>query len=248
MLNGRQVSGFKRAICSVALMTSLTSGHVFSAETASGVLDPSALTDQQQLSYAIGVVFGSRLQKEASELDMALFEQGLKDSYQGLPLLLTDSQIKNAFDRYQQLKEDARNTHLKALEALSDKNFKIGQDFLKQNLSQSSVKELEPGLQYQVITTGEGVKPSATDRVKVHYQGQLINGDVFDSSYERGEPVEFELDQVIPGWTKSVVNMQEGAIWTIWVAPHLAYGAGGAGPIGPNEVLEFKIELIKVNP
>jgi FKBP-type peptidyl-prolyl cis-trans isomerase FklB len=127
-------------------------------------------------------------------------------------------------------------------------NKKAGEDFLAQNKTREGVKTLPSGLQYQVLQQGKGKSPAKTDKVTTHYHGTLIDGTVFDSSYERGQPATFPVNGVIAGWTEALQLMQEGAKWRLFIPSDLAYGARGAGDdIGPNAALIFDVELISVN-
>ena len=127
-------------------------------------------------------------------------------------------------------------------------NLTLGREFLEENAKKDSVKVTESGLQYMVLKEGKGAKPGATDTVTVHYTGTLIDGKVFDSSVERGEPATFPLDKVIPGWTEGLQLMSEGAKYRLFIPSELAYGSKGAGDqILPNSTLIFDVELIKVN-
>ena len=122
-----------------------------------------------------------------------------------------------------------------------------GEAFLKENATKEGVVTTASGLQYKVVKEGAGKSPKATDTVLVHYRGTLINGMEFDSSYERREPIEFPLNQVIRGWTEGVQLMKEGATFQFYIPSNLAYGSRGAGPdIGPDETLIFDVELLKV--
>jgi FKBP-type peptidyl-prolyl cis-trans isomerase len=122
-----------------------------------------------------------------------------------------------------------------------------GQAFLAENAKKEGVKTTASGLQYEVLTPGTGKSPKATDIVRVNYRGTTIDGKEFDSSYKRGEPIEFPLNGVIPGWTEGLQLMKEGAKYRFFIPPNLAYGLAGAGPlIGPNETLIFDVELLKV--
>jgi len=127
-------------------------------------------------------------------------------------------------------------------------NIKKGKDFLVENAKKKGVVQTESGLQYKVITEGEGEHPAATNQVKVHYHGTLIDGTVFDSSVDRGEPITFGLNQVIKGWTEGVQLMKPGAKYEFYIPSELAYGERGSGQIGPNETLIFEVELIEVLP
>ncbi|MEM9399250.1 MAG: FKBP-type peptidyl-prolyl cis-trans isomerase [Verrucomicrobiota bacterium] len=124
-----------------------------------------------------------------------------------------------------------------------------GRDFLEDNGKRSGVKTTKSGLQYEIVKKGTGTSPKASDRVLCHYEGKLIEGKVFDSSYRNGKPITFGVMQVIPGWTEALQMMREGSKWKIYIPAKLAYGYRGSPPaIGPNETLIFDIELIKVNP
>jgi FKBP-type peptidyl-prolyl cis-trans isomerase len=121
-----------------------------------------------------------------------------------------------------------------------------GDKFLLENRVKEGVQVTESGLQYKVIQMGDGAKPAATDRVTVHYRGTLLNGEEFDSSYSRNQPMTFQLDQVIPGWTEGVQLMPVGSKFMFYVPPDLAYGPNGGGPIGPNATLIFEVELLGI--
>ena len=128
-------------------------------------------------------------------------------------------------------------------------NAEKGKKFLEENAKKSGVDTLANGIQYKIIKKGEGAKPAATDIVKVHYRGTLIDGTEFDSSIKRGEPIEFPLNRVIPGWTTALQQMPVGSKWEIFIPSDQAYGQRGSGAIGPNETLIFEVELLDiVNP
>jgi len=132
--------------------------------------------------------------------------------------------------------------------AVSTKNLQTGEAFLAKNKNKKGVVSLPSGLQYKILKKGTGPKPSTTSVVTVNYEGKLINGTVFDSSYRRGQPTTFPLNNVIPGWQQALQLMKVGSTWKIFVPPQLAYGSRGAGSaIGPNETLIFKVNLIKID-
>ncbi|HSR63108.1 MAG TPA: FKBP-type peptidyl-prolyl cis-trans isomerase, partial [Gammaproteobacteria bacterium] len=132
--------------------------------------------------------------------------------------------------------------------ARADDNLNSGEKFLEENGKKEDVVELDSGLQYKVIKKGTGEKPQSDSNVKVHYHGTLINGEVFDSSYERGEPVDLTVNQVIKGWQEALTKMPVGSKWKVYIPSKLAYGERGAGDvIGPNETLIFDIELLAIN-
>ena len=129
---------------------------------------------------------------------------------------------------------------------LADENAEKGKVFLEENKAKEGVTTTESGLQYRVITEGSGVKPKATDTVTVHYSGKLLDGTEFDSSYSRNEPATFDLNSVIPGWTEGLQLMPQGSKWELVIPSDLAYGPGANGPIPPNSVLVFEVELLEV--
>jgi FKBP-type peptidyl-prolyl cis-trans isomerase FklB len=131
---------------------------------------------------------------------------------------------------------------------MAEQNAKAGEEFLAANAKKEGVKTTASGLQYLVLKEGQGKKPGSSDKVEVHYHGTLINGKVFDSSVDRGEPITFGVTQVIPGWTEALKMMNEGSKWRVFIPSELAYGRKGTpdGRIGPNEVLIFEIELLNV--
>jgi FKBP-type peptidyl-prolyl cis-trans isomerase FklB len=135
---------------------------------------------------------------------------------------------------------------MKAANAAAEKNKKEGEAFLAANKTKPGVMTLPSGIQYVVLKEGTGKQPKATDQVKVHDHGTLIDGTVFDSSVDRGEPMTFRLNKVIPGWTESVQKMKEGSKWRVFIPSDLAYGPDGQQPIGPNTTLIFEIELLEV--
>ncbi len=201
-------------------------------------------TDDQKASYGIGVNIGSQLANEQSiEVDIDALIEGLKDSIAGSDLDLSEEEIRAAFGAIQQKAQAKAEEDAKAAQAEAV-------DFLTANAKKDGVIELVPGkLQYSVITAGEGeAKPTAADTVKTHYHGTLIDGTVFDSSVDRGQPISFPLNGVIPGWTQALQEMTTGDKWKLFIHPDLAYGARGSGAIPPNSALIFEVELLEINP
>lgn len=204
--------------------------------------------DMKKVSYAIGVNIGRNVAEQEISIDLEEFTAGLKAAIEGADLKLTDEQmaeVLTAFQLEQQQKMIAARQ--KKMEEAKER----GVEFLAKNAEKEGVKKTESGLQYKVIKSGEGKKPKATDGVTVHYRGRLIDDTEFDSSYNEdgtpGEPAEFPVNRVIPGWTEVLQLMQEGDQWEVYLPSELAYGERGAGDdIGPNEVLIFHIHLLKV--
>jgi FKBP-type peptidyl-prolyl cis-trans isomerase FklB len=162
----------------------------------------------------------------------------------GGTLLLTEQQMKDVLNKFQ---KDLMAKRTAEFNKKSEENKTKGDAFLIQNKAKSGVVTLADGLQYKIITTGKGAKPTKEDTVTVEYKGQLINGEVFDSTEKSGKPATFKLSQVIPGWTEALQLMTAGSTWEIYVPANLAYGSRSVGgPIGPNETLIFNIHLISV--
>lgn len=214
-----------------------------SSDAASGT-DPSLQTDAQKFGYAIGVDLGKSLQPVKDDVDVAALKAGLDDAYSGAAPKMDDAAreaIKTTVAKKMQERQ------LKDREEQATKNKDEGAKFLEDNGKRDGVKTTKSGLQYEVLTEGKGAHPKATDTVTVHYKGTLLNGEEFDSSYSRGQPVSFPLNNVIPGWTEGVQLMTPGSKYKFFIPSDLAYGERGAGvKIGPNQVLVFEVELLSV--
>jgi FKBP-type peptidyl-prolyl cis-trans isomerase len=200
-------------------------------------------TDDQKVAYSIGYNFGQQLAANTDSLDLNVLIAGLKDGFNGSDEKLTAeerTQVMQAFSKRRQ--EEMKNQRSE----IETKNKSAGQAFLTENKAKEGVVTLESGLQYKVLTEGTGAKPAATDTVKVHYVGTLIDGTEFDSSVARGEPAEFALNRVIPGWTEALQLMKAGGKWQLFIPAELAYGPRGSGAIEPHSTLIFDVELLEV--
>lgn len=200
-------------------------------------------TDQEKVSYSFGMIFGQRMQGDLPDVDLETFIQGIRDGYSGGPALLTEQQRAEAMQKFQQ---QQRDKHMQEFEGMAAENKAKGEQFLAGNKNKEGVVTLASGLQYKILKEGNGPKPGAMDTVKVHYEGSLIDGTVFDSSIARGEPVSFPLSSVIKGWTEGLQLMPTGSKWQLFIPSDLAYGPGGNRGIGPNETLLFVVELLDV--
>jgi len=191
------------------------------------------------VSYGLGVSIGENLKKSNFEgVNFDLIAKGMSDFYGGKPGM-TAEQANNAIRTYMGAAEKKKG----------DDNLKKGQAFLDENKKKSGVQVTASGLQYQIMKEGTGAKPTVNDNVTTHYHGTLIDGTVFDSSVDRGEPAKFPVSGVIPGWTEALQLMSVGSKWKLFVPANLAYGERGAGPqIGPNSTLIFEVELISIDP
>lgn len=191
-----------------------------------------------KLSYALGLSMANNfLGSGVQELNIEDFADGLRAVYEG-------AEKKMTFDEAKQVVTD----FFTELESKGSKmNEQLGKEFLANNAKQEGVHVTASGLQYQIVKEGTGPKPGINDAVTVHYTGRLIDGTVFDSSVERGEPATFGVGQVIPGWVEGLQMMNEGSAWRLFIPSELAYGKHGTGPIKPNSTLIFDVQLIKVN-
>ncbi|MCP4388194.1 MAG: FKBP-type peptidyl-prolyl cis-trans isomerase [Gammaproteobacteria bacterium] len=195
-------------------------------------------TDDDRFSYSLGMLVGERVLKQYGDVNYDLVLEGMKAQHQGQATLLT---LEEAGDSLKVHSE-------KQFAEQSAGNRKLGEDYLKDNATKEGVQVTESGLQFSVINPAAGAKPKATDKVTVHYRGTLIDGTEFDSSYSRGEPTSFTLNQVIPGWTEGLQLMSVGAKYRFVIPYTLGYGERGAGgQIGPFETLIFEVELVEIN-
>lgn len=198
-------------------------------------------SDSAKLGYTIGVQIASDLVNGGiqSEIDMDAFLAAQKDVLSGAEPRLSAEQMTAAQQSFQLKQQEA-------FVAVADGNKAKGEAYLVENKAKSDVKTTESGLQYEVIREGKGAQPTAESTVTVHYQGALIDGTVFDSSYERNQPADFPLNGVIPGFSEGIKLMKEGAKYKLSIPSDIAYGEQGPASIGPNQVLVFDVELIAV--
>lgn len=200
-------------------------------------------TERAQVSYMIGRDIANSMKIIKDDLDLEILRQAMEDTFQERDSKLTDEQMKEiqaAFTTKLQARQAAEAAELAA------KSKSEGEAFLAANKDKPGVQVTESGLQYRVERAGNGATPTASDVVRVHYKGTLLNGETFDSSYDRGEPAEFGLGQVIPGWSEGVQLMKVGSKYTFWIPAELAYGEAGGGPIPANAMLTFEVELMEI--
>ena len=229
---------FKAPLASVLLAAASVS--TFAADSA-----PALATEQDKISYAIGADIGGSLKRMEAEVNLDKLTAGLCDALAGSKLQLSDEEIMASMQAFQ---TKAREKMMAQRAAATEKAAKAGVEFLEANKKKEGVVTLPSGLQYKVIKQGDGVKPKATDTVKTHYRGTLVDGKEFDSSYKRGEPAQFPVGGVIKGWTEALQLMPVGSKWQLVIPSDLAYGEQGAGAdIPPNSVLVFEIELLEVS-
>lgn len=199
---------------------------------------------KNKASYSIGINLGSQLSRTKDDIDLESVILGVQDAFAGEKPRLTMEEIQQVMQEFQ---AQMQQKQMEKMAAISKQNKEEGKAYLAKNKTKKGVKTLESGLQYRVIKAGKGESPKASDTVVTHYRGNLINGQVFDSSYKRGEPATFPVNGVIPGWTEALQKMKVGAKWELVIPAELAYGSQGAGQIiGPDSVLIFEIELLEI--
>lgn len=203
------------------------------------------VTAQDSAGYAIGMDIARNFKRQGVEVNLKALFKAMEDVYAASPLLLSDAAAQSTIAGLQ------TRIQMKAAESRKAKlseNLKKAEDFLAQNKTQPGVMTTASGLQYVVVKEGTGKTPLATDQVTTHYHGTLLDGTIFDSSINRGEPATFRVNGVIAAWQEALQLMKEGSTYRLFCHPKLAYGESGTGQvIGPNELLVFEVQLIKVN-
>ncbi|QOW18638.1 FKBP-type peptidyl-prolyl cis-trans isomerase [Lysobacter ciconiae] len=202
-------------------------------------------TEKEQVSYMIGLDLAKALEQVKDEVDVDTLAKAIKIELDGGESLMTDeqaAQVAEAFGQKLQAKRAAEAA------AIGNANKAEGEAFLTENAKKPGVVVTDSGLQYQVLEEGKGPKPTVDDMVRVHYKGTLLDGETFDSSYDRGEPTDLPLQQVVPGWQEGIVLMPVGSKYRFWIPSELGYGEVGppGSAIGPNAVLVFEVELLDI--
>jgi len=197
-------------------------------------------SDKEKFSYAVGISVAKSLEQDGLDIELDAFILAIKDVLAGRGPQLSLDEMNAAFQIHQQKQQAGR-------QMAGTENSKIGQAFLEANKSKPGVVTLSSGLQYKILKEGSGSKPTLESTVTVHYRGTLINGEEFDSSYKKNEPISFGLNGLIQGWQIAMPLMPAGSTWRMFIPGELAYSLRGSPPkIGPNETLIFDIELISV--
>ncbi|MBY0554138.1 FKBP-type peptidyl-prolyl cis-trans isomerase [bacterium] len=199
---------------------------------------PDLKSDKGQASYAIGQQIGKNLKAQNIEVDPKTLAASLADATQGKSSM-TDEEIQKAMMKLQEMA-------MKKQQEEGENNKKKSAEFLEKNKTAEGVKVTASGLQYQVMKEGEGAIPTKADNVKCHYVGTLVDGTKFDSSVDRGQPAEFPVSGVIPGWTEALQMMKVGSKYKLFIPPELAYGPAGRPGIPPNSALVFEVELLEI--
>jgi FKBP-type peptidyl-prolyl cis-trans isomerase FklB len=205
------------------------------------VMSQEYTSTEERVSYGIGRQMGEQLAANPFDgVSAAAVAAGVVDALEGKPSVVAQADLEAAFGVISQRMQAKEAEQSKVLAA-------EGEAFLAENANKDGITVTASGLQYEVITAGTGAKPSAGSRVKTHYHGTLINGTVFDSSYDRGQPIDFAVSGVIAGWTEALQLMPVGSKWRLYIPYHLAYGERGAGAsIGPYSALIFDVELLEI--
>lgn len=233
----KTTSFFRLACLFAALSTTLMTAPATRAQEAPKKPE----THPERISYAYGLMIARQLTERGIEIDLGQFTAAFEAIVAGTDPLLNEEEVSAAFAENQK-KLDEMNAS-----GADKENMDAGKAFLEANAKKEGIKTTASGLQYEVLTAGEGAKPKATDEVTVHYHGTLIDGKVFDSSVERGEPATFPLNRVIPGWTEGVQLMETGSKYRFYIPYDLAYGERGAGAdIKPYSALIFEVELLSI--
>lgn len=207
--------------------------------TQSGITGTKVKSDEDSLAYALGIASYFYYQGDSIDINPVLFAKGMIDSKNAKNTL--DETTAQGFIMSYMQKRQAEQ-----MKAMYGKNIDEGEKFLTENKAREGVTETPSGLQYEVITMGTGEKPAAEQTVKVHYTGTLLDGTKFDSSVDRGEPAEFGVNQVIPGWQEAIQLMPVGSKFKFYIPYELAYGEAGTGPIPPYSTLIFEVELLEI--
>ena len=230
----------KNAFALLASGVILCSGSQVFAADSQGELEMK--TENEKISYALGYNIGQNLKRDY-EVNLDLFFKGVKESQEG-KMSLSEDEMKATMTNFQ---NQMREKQMAKMQEAAGANKVAGEVFLKENKDKEGVVTLESGLQYKILTKGEGAKPTATDTVECHYRGTTIDGQEFDSSYKRGKPASFKVNGVIKGWTEALQLMPVGSKWMLYIPSDLAYGDRGAGrSIAPGSTLVFEVELLGI--
>ncbi len=207
-------------------------------------LAPGFKTQKEKVSYAIGMEMGKGVKTQGIDVDPAIMTQGLKDGLSGAKPQMSEDELRQVITSLQQ---EIRQKQMQAQEAAAAENKTKGEAFLAENAKKGGVVALPDGLQYKIMTPGQGKKPQESDTVLCNYKGTFLDGTEFDSSAKAGKPVPFEVKNVIPGFREILQLMPVGSKWQVFIPSNLAYGERGAGGvIGPNATLIFEVEVVSI--
>lgn len=200
-------------------------------------------TPTMKTSYSIGLDMGANLLRLPIDIDIAVVLQGISDAYSRKEPAITREEFMETMQAFHKKMQEMQ---IAEEERISSKNIEAGQRFMEENGKKSGVTTLPSGVQIEILREGEGEKPVVTDKIKVHYSGKLLDGREFDNSYSRNEPIEFPLNQVIPGWQEAFPHIKVGSMAKLVIPAEKAYGPHGNGPIPPGATLIFDVELLEI--
>lgn len=232
-----------KSIGLAALAATLFSLSAWAQTPAPSAAAPAVAMDKTKMSYAVGYQFGADLKERGVDIDINGVIKALQDGFTGKEVAYPREELGAQME----LLEGKLRTEAEArFNKLAGENKAASDKFMVENRSKKGIVALPSGIQYRVIEEGNGARPSPTSEVTVHYRGSLISGFEFDSSFARGVPAKFQVDQVLKGWQEVLPLMRVGDHWQIFLPPEMAYGERGPRPIGPNQALIFDIKLIEV--
>lgn len=233
------------ALAMAAAVASADDGKAKSTAAAKGKTKPAVVlkNDDQKIAYTAGFLTGVNNMRQMPDVDIDAFVAGIRDAYAKKEPLLNQDEMKAVLETYRGRLEQEAEAKFRVQ---AETNKAASEKFLAENKQKAGVTVTASGLQYEVLKAATGTTPKASDTVKVHYSGSLTNGEVFDSSRERGEPMSFVLDQVIPGWTEGLQLMPVGSTYRFVIPASLAYGEDAPPVIGPNQTLVFEVELLDI--
>lgn len=236
-------------LLAVALLSSMALACANNGNQTEQSSSTATVTEQsselEKVGYSIGYMMAEGNKEMVDDLNLDTFELGFRDAYNGKDAALTQEQMQEVVMSYQERKQKEM---MEKMQKAAVTNKEEGEKYLAENAKKEGVKTTDSGLQYKVIKEGTGKSPSASDMVKINYEGKLIDGTIFDSSYDRGEPVIFPVQGMIPGFSEGLELMKEGGEYELYIPADLAYGETGNPGIDPNSTLIFKVEMIEVNP
>ena len=215
---------------------------VANSDDSSQSLNLGLATDNQKLSYLLGVDLYEKRARQGFILDPEMVAKAIRDEQNGVRPQISSAE----YMRLVLLKREKIAEFEARWQALSEKNLAEGKTFLANKAQEPGIVTTESGLLYKILRQGTGQRPTESDMARVHYRGTLLNGEEFDSSYRRGKPADFPVGKLKPGMKEILLLMREGGKWIFYAPPHLGYGEEGAGPIGPNETLTSEVELIEI--
>lgn len=239
----------KKSIAILLTLTLCLCGQMAFAQDEEAATESPFASEDEEFSYLIGLNVGTNLARMPFEINLEAFQKGIVDSMKGNDLAISQEQLQQLGQALTAKMQQEQQQKMQQKKEIAAEEAEKGKKFLEENAKEEGVITTDSGLQYQVLVEGDGPIPTAGDKVKTHYKGTLLDGTVFDSSYERGEPITFDVTGVIPGWQEALQLMKTGSKWKLFIPAELAYRDQGAGAtIPPGATLIFEMELLEVLP